>query len=35
VKAASGKVKADTVDGYQGRLTVYALPEFGAIALHR
>jgi integrase len=33
VKAASGKVKADTVDGYQERLAVYALPEFGAIAI--
>ncbi|AOS91784.1 MULTISPECIES: tyrosine-type recombinase/integrase [Mycobacterium] len=33
VKAASGKVKADTVDGYQGRLAVYALPEFGGKAI--
>jgi integrase len=33
VKAASGKVKADTVDGYESRLAVYALPEFGARAI--
>lgn len=33
VKAASGKVKADTVDGYEGRLAVYVLPEFGAKAI--
>ena len=33
VKAASGKVKADTVDGYEQRLAVYALPEFGAKAI--
>ena len=34
VKAApAGKVKADTVDGYEKRLAVYALPEFGAKAI--
>jgi integrase len=33
LKAASGKVKADTVDGYEKRLAVYALPEFGATAI--
>ena len=33
VKAASGKVKSDTVDGYEGCLAVYALPEFGAKAI--
>jgi integrase len=33
VKAASGKVKADTVDGYEKRLAVYALPEFGGKAI--
>lgn len=33
VKAATGKVKADTVDGYERRLAVYALPEFGARAI--
>jgi integrase len=33
VKAASGKVKADTVDGYEKRLAVYVLPEFGAKAI--
>ena len=33
VKVASGKVKADTVDGYEARLAVYALPEFGAKAI--
>lgn len=33
VKAASGKVKADTVDGYASRLAVYALPEFGGKAI--
>jgi integrase len=33
LKAASGKVKADTVDGYEKRLAVYALPEFGASAI--
>src|SRR5271165_635694 len=33
VKAASGKVKVDTVDGYQKRLAVYALPEFGPRAI--
>lgn len=33
VKAASGKVKADTVDGYERRLAVYALPEFGGKAI--
>jgi integrase len=30
LKASSGKVKADTVDGYEKRLAVYALPKFGA-----
>ena len=29
VKAASGKVKPATVDGYAKRLAVYALPAFG------
>ena len=33
VKAFSRKVKSDTVDGYEGRLAVYALPEFGAKAI--
>jgi integrase len=33
VKAASGQIKADTVDGYQRRLAVYALPEFGGKAI--
>src|SRR6476620_11804997 len=33
VKAASGKVKAATVDGYASRLAVYVLPEFGAMAI--
>lgn len=33
VKAASGKVKADTVDGYEQRLAVYALPQFGSMAI--
>jgi integrase len=33
VKAASGKIKTDTVDGYEKRLAVYALPEFGAMAI--
>jgi integrase len=33
VKAASGKVKAVTVDGYASRLAVYVLPEFGAMAI--
>lgn len=33
VKVASGKVKADTVDGYERRLAVYVLPEFGAKAI--
>jgi integrase len=33
VKAASGKVKPDTVDGYEKRLAVYSLPEFGAAAI--
>lgn len=33
VKAASGKVKSDTVDGYEKRLAVYALPQFGAMAI--
>ena len=32
-KVASGKVKGDTVDGYERRLTKYALPEFGAKAI--
>ena len=29
----SGKIKADTVDGYASRLAVYALPEFGSKAI--
>ncbi|WP_375481979.1 tyrosine-type recombinase/integrase [uncultured Mycobacterium sp.] len=33
LKVASGKVKADTVDGYEKRLAVYVLPEFGAKAI--
>ena len=33
VKVASGKVKADTVDGYEKRLSVYALPEFSGKAI--
>jgi integrase len=33
VKAASGKVKAYTVDGYEKRLAVCVLPEFGAKAI--
>lgn len=33
IKAASGKVKADTIDGYEKRLAVYALPEFGGRAI--
>lgn len=33
VRAASGKVKRDTVDGYARRLAVYALPEFGGKAI--
>lgn len=33
VKVASGKLKADTVDGYEKRLAVYVLPEFGATAI--
>lgn len=33
VKAASGKVKAETVDGYASRLAVYALPDFGGKAI--
>jgi integrase len=33
VKAASGQIKADTVDGYQRRLAVYALPKFGPKAI--
>ncbi|WP_428338788.1 tyrosine-type recombinase/integrase [Mycobacterium sp.] len=33
VKVASGRVKADTVDGYESRLAVYVLPEFGAKAI--
>jgi integrase len=33
VKAASGKLKADTIDGYEKRLAVYALPEFGPTAI--
>jgi integrase len=33
VRVASGKVKADTVDGYENRLAVYALPEFGGKAI--
>jgi len=33
VKVASGRLKADTVDGYGKRLAVYALPEFGGMAI--
>jgi integrase len=33
LRVASGKLKADTVDGYQKRLSVYALPEFGPKAI--
>ena len=33
VRVASGKLKADTVDGYEHRLAVYALPEFGGKAI--
>lgn len=33
VRVASGKIKADTVSGYEKRLTVYVLPEFGAKAI--
>lgn len=33
VKAASGKVKPATIDGYAKRLAVYALPEFGSKAI--
>jgi integrase len=33
LKVASGRVKADTVDGYEKRLGVYVLPEFGAKAI--
>lgn len=33
VRVASGKLKADTVDGYERRLGVYVLPEFGAKAI--
>jgi integrase len=33
VRVASGKLKADTVDGYESRLAVYALPEFGGKAI--
>jgi integrase len=33
VKAASGKVKPDMVEGYEKRLAVYSLPEFGATAI--
>jgi integrase len=33
LKVASGRVKADTVDGYGKRLGVYVLREFGATAI--
>jgi integrase len=33
VRVASGKLKADTVDGYERRLAVYTLPEFGSRAV--
>jgi integrase len=33
VRVASGKLKADTIDGYERRLAVYALPEFGGKAI--
>lgn len=33
LKVASGRVKTDTVDKYAKRLAVYALPEFGAMAI--
>jgi len=33
IKVASGRVKADTVDKYAKQLAVYALPEFGAMAI--
>lgn len=33
VRVASGKLKSDTVDGYERRLAVYALPEFGGRAI--
>ena len=33
MKVASGKVKADTVDGYERRLAVYALPTLGSKAI--
>jgi integrase len=33
VRVASGKLKADTLDGYGKRLAVYALPEFSGRAI--
>jgi integrase len=33
IKAASGKVKQATITGYQARLAVYALPQFGSNAI--
>jgi integrase len=33
VRVASGNLKADTVNGYEQRLAVYALPEFGGTAI--
>jgi integrase len=33
VKGAGAKLKAQTVDGYEQRLAVYALPEFCAMAI--
>lgn len=33
IKAASGKLKADTIDGYEKRLAVYVLPKFGPTAM--
>jgi integrase len=33
VKVISGKLKPDSVEGYERRLAVYALPEYGAMAI--
>lgn len=33
LRVASGKLKADTLNGYERRLSVYALPEFGGRAI--
>lgn len=33
VRVTSGKLKSDTVDGYERRLAVYTLPEFGGKAI--